>query len=246
MRKIRHSDHVIEIDSYRIPVKIYQERRNSVRVAIGKDHAILRIPLVSFSSLEKNLGFLEEWLTRKVLTQKRYQRLFSPKDFTKPYELAICDEVFIVQCVPANLKQLRGKIENNKILIRHPQAINPNDQQKSIKQLISRLCAKHFKNHIENRVDYWNDQIYKEEIKGIRLKYNSSNWGSCSSKGNLNFSTRLLFAPFEVRDYVIIHELAHLKELNHSKKFWNWVELAMPNYLHQEKWLKVHGYLCDF
>ena len=57
-------------------------------------------------------------------------------------------------------------------------------------------------------------------IKGIFLKYNHSNWGSCSHNGNINLSTRLLFAPEAVQDYVIVHELAHLVEPNHSDRFW--------------------------
>ncbi|MDV7393186.1 M48 family metallopeptidase, partial [Arthrospira platensis SPKY1] len=77
-------------------------------------------------------------------------------------------------------------------------------------------------------------------------KYNSSNWGSCSSGRNINLSTRLLFAPPAVQDYVIIHELAHLVELNHSDRFWKLVSEIMPDYEEKEKWLKEYGHLCEF
>jgi len=69
---------------------------------------------------------------------------------------------------------------------------------------------------------------------------------SCSSKSNINLSTRLLFAPSDVIDYVIVHELTHLIEMNHSQKFWNLVKSVMPNYKQKEKWLKEYGKLCDF
>jgi predicted metal-dependent hydrolase len=80
----------------------------------------------------------------------------------------------------------------------------------------------------------------------VRLKYLHSRWGSCSSSSNINLSTRLLFAPEGVIDYVIIHELAHLQELNHSPRFWRLVAEAMPDYQLKEKWLKDNGHLCDF
>ncbi|MCB0682671.1 MAG: M48 family metallopeptidase, partial [Saprospiraceae bacterium] len=65
-------------------------------------------------------------------------------------------------------------------------------------------------------------------------------------KRNINLSTRLLFAPPKVIDYVIIHELAHLVEMNHSRRFWDLVAAAMPDYEEQEKWLKKFGHRCDF
>lgn len=79
------------------------------------------------------------------------------------------------------------------------------------------------------------------------LKYNSikitsakTRWGSCTSKKNLNFSYRLILTTPKVIDYVIVHELAHLKHMNHSKRFWSEVESMMPDYKESEKWLKKH------
>jgi predicted metal-dependent hydrolase len=70
------------------------------------------------------------------------------------------------------------------------------------------------------------------------LKYR---WGSCTLKGNLNFNWRLIKAPHFVINYVVIHELAHLLELNHSDRFWNIVKVQMPNYLEAKEWLRVNG-----
>lgn len=70
------------------------------------------------------------------------------------------------------------------------------------------------------------------------LKYR---WGSCTLKGNLNFNWRLIKAPHFVINYVVIHELAHLLELNHSERFWNIVRVQMPNYLEAKEWLRAFG-----
>lgn len=76
----------------------------------------------------------------------------------------------------------------------------------------------------------------------IRITSATTRWGSCSSKKNLNFSYRLILAPKEAVDYVIVHELCHLRQMNHSQKFWDEVEKIMPDYKVHEKWLKQHGY----
>ena len=75
----------------------------------------------------------------------------------------------------------------------------------------------------------------------ITIRSQRTRWGSCRPKGNLNFNCLLMLAPAEVQDYVVIHELCHRKELNHSPKFWTEVEKGCPNYRACRKWLKDNG-----
>lgn len=75
----------------------------------------------------------------------------------------------------------------------------------------------------------------------ITIRNQRSRWGSCSSKGNLNFNCLLMLCPEEVRDYVVVHELCHRLEMNHSPKFWAQVERVCPDYRVHRKWLKDHG-----
>lgn len=75
----------------------------------------------------------------------------------------------------------------------------------------------------------------------ITIRNQKSKWGSCSSAGNLNFNCLLMLAPERVRDYVVIHELCHRKQMNHSPAFWAEVERMMPDYREARKWLRDHG-----
>lgn len=75
----------------------------------------------------------------------------------------------------------------------------------------------------------------------ITIRAQKSRWGSCSGKGNLNFNCLLMLCPEDVRDYVVVHELCHRKELNHSPRFWALVEAVLPEYKAQRKWLKENG-----
>ena len=76
----------------------------------------------------------------------------------------------------------------------------------------------------------------------IAIREQKTRWGSCSSKGNLNFNWRLILAPEEVLDYVVVHELAHRREMNHSKAFYAIVESVLPDYRQARRWLREHGY----
>jgi hypothetical protein len=78
------------------------------------------------------------------------------------------------------------------------------------------------------------------DIARIAVRDTKSRWGSCSSKGNLSFSWRLIFAPGEVVDYVVAHEVAHLAEMNHGPRFWRLVDTLAPGNVRHRRWLDRH------
>jgi predicted metal-dependent hydrolase len=75
----------------------------------------------------------------------------------------------------------------------------------------------------------------------IQIRDQRSRWGSCSTRGTLSFNWRLVLAPFDVLDYVVVHELCHLREPNHSGRFWKLVEQRRPDWRAQRDWLHEHG-----
>ena len=87
----------------------------------------------------------------------------------------------------------------------------------------------------------YNSNLMKKDVSKLNFKDTRSRWGSCSSKGNLMINWRLIMAPPSVYSYVIIHELAHLTYMDHGHHFWQLVKKYHPNYLNDQKWLKLNG-----
>ena len=93
---------------------------------------------------------------------------------------------------------------------------------------------------VKERVAFYNE-IYLFSFRHIFIKNQKTRWGSCSHKNNLNFNYKILFLPETLQDYIIVHELCHLKELNHSKKFWALVKKTIPDYKERRKELRHQG-----
>lgn len=95
--------------------------------------------------------------------------------------------------------------------------------------------------HFRQRVDFFS---YEFNLKAKSVKVTSANkrWGSCSADNNLSFSFRLIMAPPAIIDYVIVHELMHIKEKNHSAAFWKLIEVVMPEYKIHRRWLKDNNH----
>lgn len=92
----------------------------------------------------------------------------------------------------------------------------------------------------ERRVAYYHP-ITGGTYTSVTVRDQKTRWGSCSSRGTLSFNYRLIFAPPEVLDYVVVHELCHLTHMDHSRNFWNMVASVMPQYRVYKQWLREHG-----
>ncbi|MGM0599852.1 MAG: M48 family metallopeptidase [Candidatus Rifleibacteriota bacterium] len=130
------------------------------------------------------------------------------------------------------------------------------DDKKLILKLPSTIAENEVREFCSNQIFNWlksqarktiNEKVYSL-CNSFNLSYNKvsikdtrSRWGSCSGKKNLNFNWRLIMAPEEIIHYIVVHETAHLQQMNHSKFFWNLVYNRCPDYKNHREWLKKNG-----
>ncbi|AEE51349.1 M48 family metallopeptidase [Haliscomenobacter hydrossis] len=233
----------ITLDGHPVPVKVIRERRTSFRAATGKAGFILRLPKrLAKSEEQRAWTWFETWAKQLHQDKPDFFQRFRSKKYEDGDTVQVGARRYSIGISLEDRAAHTAKLHPNRyIQLNLVSSASPEEHNKAAATLLSRVVAKDFLPEFSRRVEELNRLYFSKTIKGISFKNTSSRWGSCSNTGNLNFSTRLLFAPAEVVDYVIIHELAHLIEMNHSERFWALVAQAMPDYKLKEKWLKANG-----
>lgn len=238
---------VLEVNGIKHPVKIHYEERRDCRVSIRKKTINIRIPaFLSEEEKRRELTNLKQWAIDKLKENPEKFKSEAQKEYKDGDILEVGGYEYVLKIIFKNKLGSSARIEGSTICLSISSNLSKEAQNKHISTLLSRCVAKKKIPELKNRIDKLNKNHFNQSLRKIFFKHNKSNWGSCSNAGNINISTRLLFAPDDVMEYVCVHELAHLIEPNHSKDFWKLVEKAMPTYKEKIKWLKENGNKCRF
>jgi predicted metal-dependent hydrolase len=199
-------------------------RAKNIRIRINsKGEVILTKPwLIPRSIAISFLKKQETWITKQLEAYSRKQK----KDYI----------YYLGKKYKINFKVGKLKIDFNKTSTLNISAYS----KQAAKRALEDKFKTDFKQLLNDIVNSINNKT-KHIIKRVSIKNQSTRWGSCSSKNNLNFNWRLVMAPSLVIRYVVIHEICHLDHMNHSKNFWAAVEKLDPDYRDHRRWLKRHG-----
>lgn len=216
---------------------VRSSRRRTVLLTVNKNYEIeVRAPLnTSISVIKEFVNKNRSWAINKIKERKdfvsKHSDYFIPKDFVDGSSVVYEGEKYSLKISD------RSDIEIFKKdgFLYFPQKFLTYAKQYFI------IWLKHqaFKKAIK-RAEYFSD-ITKLAYSEVRITSAKGIWGSCSSKKKLAINWRLILAPSDVFDYIVVHEIVHLLIRNHSKSFWNKVEEFIPSYKAHEEWLKEHG-----
>ena len=211
---------------------ILYSKRKSISIIVDRDGSVIvRAPLnIREELIDQEIRKHKQSIISKIVHNKSFNLSSIKKEFVNGESIQFLGRNYQLYFVEDLLK---GVIFDNKFFI------NKENKSKA-KILLKEWYIISAKEIIIPKVRILAKQMginYKDIL--IRdLKYR---WGSCTSKKTLLINWRVIKAPMFVIEYIIIHELAHLIESNHSKKFWNIVMVQMPNYINAKKWLKEYG-----
>jgi len=183
--------------------------------------------------IEQLLKDKNRWIKEKLILQREALPV-SNKEY-------ISGEAFSYLGRNYRLKVQHGSFEPMKLLQGRLVATVPNNSEQA--HIIRNALIRWYKTHAELRLQDKVNRYAKMvgvETSVVGIKTFKSRWGSCSSKGHIDFNWKIITAPHHIVDYVVVHELCHLKQHDHSPKFWKLVERVIPDYAECKEWLKVN------
>ncbi|MCS6767733.1 MAG: M48 family metallopeptidase [Candidatus Nitrosocaldus sp.] len=219
-----------------VDMKVLRSRRRkrSIELQFTDDGVLLiRVPYsTDYATIYKVVSRHERWI-RKTLSRMKRERRVSRLD----------DGRFLYLGNSYGLKVMDLHVNEPLILVNGcfyiSRAYMHDTRALFIKWYTDRAYEK-----VSERVIFYAGK-YNFRYNRVRITNARRRWGSCSSSNNLNFSWRLIMAPLEVIDYVVVHELVHTRIRNHSKAFWRMVEAVMPDYDRQRRWLRENGHMLN-
>lgn len=184
----------------------------------------------------------QQWIIQaldKIAAKSRQHKNLAPAVYGHGAEIPYQGASYKLAVRPTKLKRI--KIEFSREFIAHvPDALMIKDHGADIKEALIRWMKKESKSQVEQFVKLHAErkQLFPQTIK---IKTQKSRWGSCGIHNDININWLLIIAPPEVMEYVVVHELCHIKVRNHSAPFWALVAEHLPDYQSRRQWLKKHG-----
>ena len=220
-----------------LSIKLIRSRRKSLSLEVGRDGIKARAPLrMSKKMILEFIHSKQNWLVTRFNERPAPIEKLKLDDGAK----LLLENTHLTLTV---LKNQRGNVFHKDDTLHLPVVQSTRPLEDTIESKLISWYKKTALTKLEQRIAYYAPLMDVERTarQTIKVREYKRRWGSCDHLGSLSFNWRIIMAPPEVLDYVVIHELAHCHEFNHSKRFWNLVAQQMPDWKDKQDWLHVNG-----
>lgn len=228
-------------DGQKIEYEIIKKRKKTITLRITKKgEVVVTAPFyVDDGYIEDFVKSKAKWIVEKL---KHVNDLLNIRDdnIKTGKELDFIGQKLILKISEDNVDKIKIFKQDKLLYIIVPKNFNIEKDQEVLRQKVNNWLKEQAKVVLKQRVEVYS-QRYNLFPNKVVVKEQKTIWGSCSSKGNINLNWKLIMVPLDVIDYVVVHELCHLKHHNHSSRFWSLVKEIMPDFEEKRRWLKENG-----
>lgn len=222
----------LDVDGFDVPVTIAENprsRRLTLRIQPGGEELRMSVPpQTPFREVDAFLQKHRNWVAARLSRMPKVQSIAE-------------GEIINLRGLPHLVVHIgRGRGVVKSVLLEEERQIQVYGDERHLPRRVLDFLKKQAREDLLNAVDFHAGRLGVKP-KSISIRDSKTRWGSCSSNGTLSFSWRIILAPSDILDYLAAHEVAHLREMNHSPRFWKLVEETCPHTKQSRAWLKANG-----
>ena len=220
---------------------IYRDKKN-LTIEVEAPNIITAIAPIGTSE-EIVLSMVKKksvWIVQKLFEIREVEYRKREKQYVNGEGFIYLGRNYSLQIeLQPNLEKAYSKLIRGKFCV-----YSSTKDEHNIKEALEEWFKEKAKEKISERIAYY-QSYFDEKPKGIKIKEQQKRWGSCTSKKELLFNWKCIMAPSPVLDYIVVHEMAHMVYMNHSKEFWHLVKKVLPDYVQRKEWLRNNGIKYD-
>lgn len=226
-----------------IPYTLERRKRKTIGISVTADKGVrVAAPLwVTHAQIQEVVLSRAEWIVKKRLLLQEKKQQASPCSFTEDALLLYRGSAYPlhIQRVPES-SRVAFRMEENRFLAVVPEGLPAEFEVSTLRSIAVDWYKVQAQALVRDRVSFYAERMGVTPSK-VAVREQKTLWGSCSGKDSININWKLVMAPPPILDYVLVHELAHIRQKNHSKAFWSLVAAVLPDYSERSRWLRENG-----
>lgn len=221
---------------------LYRQERKDVRIVIDLVNGVVvytpkKTPDEKIHNL---LSSKTRWIYNKIQELGEVKINVAPKEFVSGEKLPYLGRQYRLKVHREAVDQSSFGFKQGRFIATVPSNWGQEKVQDILEESLIEWYRKHGLKKIKERTAYY-EHLLGVNAKAIQLRTQHKRWGTCTPEGNIYLNWRIVMAPVQVIDYIIVHELAHLRIPEHNQEFWNLVKSILPHYEEDKEWLRIHG-----
>lgn len=233
----------IQFGNEKIPYELcWSNKRKTLGISVQSDKVVVTAPeRTTEEEMNKLLMKKAPWIRKQLQEYEEILPFIQERNFLPGEKLPYLGRLYRLKVIKeVHLQKSSFRFQQGKFIANVPNSLNETDYRRVLYPLYKKWVIAKATKFTQTRLNRFTIKL-REKPAHIQIKEQKQRWGSCTPDGKILLNWRIFSAPTSVVDYILVHELAHLKNMDHSTEFWNTIKIILPNYEDKKEWLRING-----